>query len=130
MLFFGLLLGCQTDKRTEETEYGFSSEYGGYYVQYESTPATIPLNEEFSLEIKAYSAEDPTTQLTNITIEVDAEMPEHNHGMNQLPTVTMTDGTAIVDGMLFHMTGYWDVLVLINESSKRETVYIPVDCCE
>ena len=130
MLFLGLLIGCQSDKIIEETEYGFSSEYGGYYVKYESSPATIPLNEEFSIEIKVYSAETPTTQLTDITIEVDAEMPEHNHGMNQLPIVTIEEGTATAAGMLFHMTGYWEILVLINEANKRETAYIPVECCE
>ena len=129
MMLLGLFVACQADERPEATEYGYPSEYGGYYVKFETTPADIPLNEEFQVSIHTYAAEEPTTILTDVTIQIDAQMPEHNHGMNQMPLVTTTDEGTIAEGMLFHMTGYWEVMVLIQQENKRETAYIPVDCC-
>ena len=130
ILMIMLMIGCQEKEEHVETQYGFPSEYGGYYVKYSSSPDPIPFNEEFNIEITAYAAENPTDTLTDFTIEVDAQMPEHNHGMNQRPNVTMEEGLALAEGMLFHMTGYWEIVILINQENKRETVYLPVDCCE
>lgn len=129
MIILSLFMACQGNERPEETEYGYPSEYGGYYVTFETTPTPIPLNEEFQVSLQAYSAEQPTAMLTDITMQVDAQMPDHNHGMNQSPIVTMTDQGAIAEGMLFHMTGYWEIIVSVQQENKRETVYIPVDCC-
>jgi hypothetical protein len=37
-------------------------------------------------------------------------MPHHGHGMNVAPTVKRTrPGEFRVDGMLFHMPGYWEL---------------------
>jgi hypothetical protein len=44
------------------------------------------------------------------TLAADAAMPHHGHGMNVAPTVKRTKpGEFRVDGMLFHMPGYWEL---------------------
>jgi hypothetical protein len=41
---------------------------------------------------------------------VDAQMPEHRHGMNYRPSVTaLGDGQWRVQGMLWHMAGRWEL---------------------
>ena len=43
-------------------------------------------------------------------LKVDAQMPEHRHGMNYRPEVKkVADGRWRVEGMLFHMPGRWQL---------------------
>jgi len=43
-------------------------------------------------------------------VRVDANMPEHRHGMNYRPVVTTTaPGVYRAEGLLFHMPGRWDL---------------------
>ena len=139
MLFLGMLLACtakdvdsseQVSRVGEETEYGYPSRYGGFFVQYVSNPDPIPLNDEFDITLWVYSAEDPTVLLTDLSVAVDAQMPSHDHGMNQLPVVNINEGVITAEGMLLHMTGYWEISVEIQLPNKRETAFIPIDCCE
>jgi hypothetical protein len=45
-------------------------------------------------------------------LKVDAEMPDHRHGMNYRPTFTsLGDGQWRVEGMLWHMAGRWALKV-------------------
>jgi cytochrome c peroxidase len=42
-------------------------------------------------------------------------MPEHGHGMNRVPLITkIGDGEFLVQGMLFHMSGRWDLIVNVR----------------
>ena len=44
------------------------------------------------------------------TLKVDAQMPDHRHGMNYRPEVKpVRDGQWRVEGMLFHMPGRWQL---------------------
>jgi hypothetical protein len=41
---------------------------------------------------------------------VDAQMPEHRHGMNYRPTVSATgNGRYVAEGLLFHMPSRWQL---------------------
>ena len=43
-------------------------------------------------------------------LKVDAQMPEHRHGMNYRPEVErMGDGLWRVEGLMFHMPGRWQL---------------------
>lgn len=45
-------------------------------------------------------------------MKVDAEMPEHRHGMNYKPTFTsLGDGVWRVEGLVWHMAGRWALKV-------------------
>ena len=41
-------------------------------------------------------------------VKVDAEMPDHRHGMNYQPSlIALGDGRWRVEGMVWHMAGRW-----------------------
>jgi hypothetical protein len=44
-------------------------------------------------------------------LRVDAEMPEHRHGMNYQPSIRARDrpNYFLAEGLLFHMPGRWQV---------------------
>ena len=69
----------------------------------------VPLAQPFSLQVMVCDA-------TAVgSMEIDAVMPAHQHGMNYTPDVTeMGGGVFSVDGMLFHMPGEWEVRVEIE----------------
>ena len=55
------------------------------------------------------------------TLRPDAAMPQHGHGMNVAPTVKRTgDGEFRVDGMLFHMPGYWELYFDLGSADSLE----------
>lgn len=68
-------------------------------------PATPVVGDPFVMRIALCPA---TAQL----VKVDAEMPDHRHGMNYKPSFTpMGDGRWRVEGMVWHMAGRWAVKV-------------------
>jgi hypothetical protein len=99
-------------------------------VTYSPLPDPIPLNQLFELEIRVASVHASTLPLSDLTVAVDAEMPEHRHGMNLRPVVTLvTPGRFRVQGMLFHMPGGWDIHVDVTTAValERATFHVFVD---
>lgn len=86
----------------------------------ESQPAEVPLpRKRFTVELRLESLRTPAE--TPKAVLVDAQMPEHGHGMNVLPTVSLAEGGAVrADGMLFHMNGRWEVDVDIDDGTTVE----------
>lgn len=97
---------------------------GSWKVQWrlamESKPVEIPVaRRRFSLELKITSTRGEKDEMRAVTI--DAQMPEHHHGMNVAPTITLErGGSARADGMLFHMSGKWEVDVDIDDGFTVE----------
>jgi len=61
-------------------------------------------------------------------IEVEGGMPAHDHGLPTRPRVTedLGDGYYRLDGMRFHMGGYWEIIVAIQSDASNDTVMIPL----
>ncbi len=98
-----------------------SSAMGTYYVSFHPLPDPVPLNQPFTLSVAVYDGVDHTKLLPDTTVEVSARMPAHNHGMNLEPQVTSNgDGTAKVDGMLFHMAGHWELYIDVVRDADIE----------
>lgn len=59
-------------------------------------------------------------------IEVDGGMPAHNHGLPTRPRVTaeLGGGDYRLDGVRFHMSGYWEMVITIVSNDAEETVVI------
>ncbi len=82
-------------------------------------PAELPVvRRRFSLELHIESTRDPKQIVTAVL--VDAQMPEHAHGMNVAPTILLEPGGAVAEGMLFHMSGRWEVDVDIDDGVTVE----------
>ena len=61
-------------------------------------------------------------------IIVDGGMPEHDHGLPTRPRVIeeLGDGNYKLDGMRFHMRGYWEISVTVSTEEGETVVVIPL----
>ena len=77
-----------------------------YLVAFRPEPLRIEVGEPFSLLFNVCTKNDKPAEL----VAIDAQMPEHKHGMNYATTVRgLGNGRYRVEGMLFHMPGNWEV---------------------
>lgn len=88
------------------------------------TPAELPLNEEFEVrfELLDKGGQPLDVQLANIS--VDADMPEHGHGMTVRPSVRREGGEFVAGPMLFHMGGKWEVYVDVRRGALTERAQV------
>jgi hypothetical protein len=59
-------------------------------------------------------------------IEVDGGMPAHDHGLATQPRVTaeLGGGDYQLDGVRFHMSGYWEMVITIKSDELEDTVVV------
>lgn len=60
----------------------------------------------------------------NAEVAVEGGMPEHNHGLPTAPQITknLGDGCYLLEGMRFHMGGWWTVTVSIIDGNVSDSV--------
>ena len=105
------------------------SDGGSWKIAYLPDPDPVPFNEIFGLEISIESLAG--LPVTDLDVTVDATMPEHGHGMNTAPQLSLSDqGQLTVEGMLFHMEGYWELSVLLEASQGSEETLFAIECCQ
>lgn len=129
-----LVLACTT-ANTDDTGWSEATEAttdgGSFYVMYSPDPSPIPFNEPFQLIAMVHDGADHAVMFTDAELEVAATMPAHGHGMNTVPTVTRDEsGMYTVDGMLFHMRGWWQLDFTATREGTSETATMYVNCCE
>ncbi|MFI4855993.1 MAG: FixH family protein [Phycisphaerales bacterium JB065] len=100
---------------------------GDYTVELIGLPPSVTSNEIFSFQVTLSAAPDIPTD--NLSIIVDAGMPQHAHGMTVRPQATpaAADGLFRVDGMLFHMPGAWDLTIDVVDGPYTERVTFHVE---
>jgi hypothetical protein len=92
-----------------------------------STPAGPPeINRIHSWILHVQSTEGAPVE--NARIDVNGGMPEHDHGLPTQPRVTeeLGDGDYRLDGMRFHMRGYWEIEVTVTTEEGASVVVIPL----
>jgi len=103
------------------------SEKGMYIVSYmpELEPIRINRIHSWQLTIK----DSKGSPVTNASVRVEADMPEHGHGMPTEPQVVDSPepGVYIVDGFKFHMPGWWVVKLYIKSSTGEDVVVFQLD---
>ena len=108
-----------------------TSDGGSFFMMYSADPYPIPFNENFQLIAMVHDGADHDVMFTDVTLDVEATMPAHGHGMNTVPTATVDDvGMITVDGMLFHMRGWWQVDFTATRADVTETSTFYINCCE
>jgi YtkA-like protein len=103
-----------------------ASNAGTYRVLWRATPEPIPQSQNFALDLWVFPAAASEPPLTDLTVSVDAGMPEHGHGMNQVPVVTPLAGRFHVEGMRFHMPGRWEMYFDITRGALTERAQVEV----
>jgi hypothetical protein len=90
-------------------------ESAGIVVVFRTLPPAIEIGRHFTLEVLV-CAEGPAPVLAR----VDAEMPEHRHGMNYRPTLDAKGaGRYVAEGFLFHMPGRWQLSFDVERGGRR-----------
>lgn len=104
------------------------SNNGAYRVVFTPHPDPIPLNEVFSIDVQITPAADQKAGQDHLSLEVDAAMPAHQHGMNTRPRVRSNGGGRFtVEGMLFHMPGHWEIYFDIVAGAMSERAQFNVE---
>ena len=111
---------------------------GTYIARWEPEGGAIPDADPFTMRLGLRRADGKAIK-PDARIAVDAEMPQHGHGMNLVPVVervwsaTGTAGAAgeellVAKGMLLHMTGRWVLSLDVGEDGiiERTQWYIDV----
>lgn len=91
------------------------AESAGIVVVFRTLPAVIEIGRHFVVEA-AVCADGAAAALTRL----DAEMPEHRHGMNYRPTLEAKGaGRYVATGLLFHMPGRWQLQFDVERGGRR-----------
>ena len=91
-------------------------------LSYRTVPAKIAVGEQFVLELAACPKSG--TALSE-RVKLDAQMPEHRHGMNYRPSLKpMGGGRYRSEGWLFHMPGRWEFLFDVDGERLTHSVRI------
>lgn len=103
---------------------------GTWEVMMTLPDAGVQTSEEFDLTFMVHNASDDS-MVMDADLAVTAWMPDHGHGMNQEPVVASNgDGSFTADGMLFHMTGYWEVIADVTVGGSTESATLSIACCD
>lgn len=64
--------------------------------------------------------------LGGASIEVSGGMPEHDHGLPTMPVVSpqAEAGMYLLQGVRFHMPGYWQLAVRVSKSGFNEELLL------
>jgi len=97
-----------------------------YVVTYTTPDGDPEINRMHSwiLHIK----DDAGVEIEDAVIDVEGGMPEHDHGLPTKPRVTVDlgGGDYKLDGLRFHMSGFWEIVVTISTDEGTSTVIIPL----
>ena len=112
---------CIALTNTLETESGVQIEFAG-------TDDSIPLNQLFTMNVSVSNVPADAA----VTIDIDATMPAHGHGMNTIPTIETAEGSNQfeVSNMILHMPGEWELRILVLYGEVAEQVRTTLDCAE
>lgn len=89
-----------------------------YMIAFRPEPLQIEVGTPFTLLLNVCTKRGKPAEL----VALDAQMPEHKHGMNYKPTIVRgIDGRYRAEGLVFHMPGRWEVTfdVRIDAESER-----------
>jgi hypothetical protein len=110
-------------KPTSDADYAktMKSKAGTFNASYTSDPEAIAANKIISWKLKVDTADNKAVKDAVITVE--GAMPEHGHGLPTQPKVKNNgDGTYLVEGIKFSMTGWWTVTFTIKAGGKTDSV--------
>ena len=95
-----------------------------YTIAFKTAPAPIKTSEHFAIDLTVCPlGKAPMPR----TVRIDASMPEHRHGMNYRPTVTAKGaGRYRAEGLLFHMSGRWEIAFDLATANSTERITSPV----
>ena len=97
-----------------------TAESAKYALAYRTQPETVVIGQHFVMEFAVCAKAGVAAPET---VDVDAHMPEHRHGMNYKTRITGTGaGKYRAEGLMFHMPGRWEYIFDIRAAGGRERI--------
>ncbi len=97
-----------------------ASRTGAWELAWQPDPAPLPEGEPFDLVVTLRS---PSGEPAELSLDVDAGMPSHGHGMNRRARVERTGPCRFrARGLLFHMPGPWVLSFDVTRGAVTERV--------
>ena len=98
------------------------SDNGHFQVSYTSKLDPIEINNLHAWKI--FIKDKDGADISNAKVSVIGGMPEHNHGLPTQPQITknLGDGCYLLEGMKFHMLGWWTVTITIMNENISDVV--------
>ena len=128
-LFLLLPLGIIAAEGGIEARQGqsWTSSSGKFRVSYSSELEPITINQihDWIVHLKTIGGKP----VPDAQIIISGGMPAHNHGLPTSPRSTqyLGNGDYLIEGMRFHMAGYWEITVTINTGGVSDRVLIPLE---
>ena len=121
IIFVSLILCAPTITATDLASSKLSDNKH-FIVTYTSRLEPIEINNlhTWIIHIKDMNNKD----VVDAKLTVIGGMPEHNHGLPTQPKITknLGDGCYLLEGMKFHMMGWWTVTISITNKKASDAV--------
>jgi hypothetical protein len=103
------LAGCMTPPSNLDLSLSRATQEGKYVVTLQPPAVAPAINQFHSWKIKV--ASPAGAPAGDVRFTVDGGMPQHGHGLPTRPLVKtqLADGTYLLEGMKFSMTGWWEI---------------------
>jgi hypothetical protein len=120
------LAACAAPPRDLDLTLSHPSAEGRYVVQMQPPASPPAINQIHAWQIKLTSPDG--TPVRDARIAVDGGMPQHGHGLPTHPQVTreLADGTYLMEGMKFSMTGWWEIKLAVQAPEGADTAVFNV----
>ncbi len=97
-------------------EAGARLQSGPVQLTWRAEPEPVSVSRPFALLVTLCPADARL-------LRVDATMPEHRHGMNYRPSLqALGDGVWRVEGLLWHMSGRWELRLDVEAAGVTHTL--------
>lgn len=116
------LSACMTPPPDLDLSLQHPSAQGKFIVALQPPAATPAINQIHSWQVKVTSPDG--APVSHARISIDGGMPQHGHGLPTRPQVTreVADGTYLMEGMKFSMTGWWEIKLAIQTADAADKV--------
>ena len=93
-----------------------------FFISYESELQPISINRIHNWVVHVESPDG--SPVDDATVTLVGGMPVHDHGLPTLPQATQNlgNGDYLVEGMKFHMNGWWQVTISITVNGRSDVV--------
>lgn len=119
--------GIPTRAGVSATESRIPSRAGHFQVTVSPDLEPLAINTIHRWAVEVLTAEGAPVPSAEITIR--GGMPAHDHGLPTRPEATgyLGEGRYLIEGMRFHMAGYWEVILGIETDAQSDEVVIPLE---
>jgi hypothetical protein len=122
VLVLAATAGCSSPPKDLDLSLTRPSADHRYVVTLQPPAAPAAINQMHAWQVRL--ATPSGAPVAHAHIAVDGGMPQHGHGLPTQPQVTqeLADGTYLIEGMKFSMTGWWELRLVIDGADGTDRV--------